>query len=340
MLRTEKLAIGYRSSKKKFDSLYQNIELQAINGELVALVGRNGSGKSTLLRTISGCQESGNGNVLYDNKNLNDYVPTELAKLLGYVNTEVINVENMSVFELVSLGRFPHTNWLGKLQPKDRKSIINAISMVGLTGYETKMVNNISDGERQRVMIARVLAQDTQYIILDEPTAFLDVANKYEILFLLRDLAAKTNKTIIFSTHDINVVLKLADRIWLMTPEKIFSGSPEDIVIQGIINKLFSSHKINFDEKLSDFVVEKKYKANVCLKVCKETNETLVLWTKKGLERIGVECVEEANQTIYLAPKSNSQNLGNWVFYDNETALSECNTIIELIEVCKKYFFR
>ena len=172
-------AIGYKGKTHAVNVVKSGISVYALKGELVALVGGNGVGKSTLLRTIAGFQPPIGGDVLIRGEQVNAYREKELALIMSFVSTEIIRVPNLSVFDLVSLGRYPYTNWFGKLLDEDLHIVEEAIRSVGLQGYENRMVNYLSDGERQKAMIARTLAQDTDVIVLDEPTAFLDLSNKY-----------------------------------------------------------------------------------------------------------------------------------------------------------------
>ena len=171
----------------------------------------------------------------------------QLAKEVGYISTEIIKVSNMRVYELVALGRFPHTNWIGKIEKSDHESIMDAINMTSMELFCKKFISELSDGERQKAMIARILAQDAEVMIMDEPTAFLDVAGKYEILHLLHRLSGKRDKTIIFSTHDLQMAISQSDKIWLILDDRLIEGAPEDIMIAGAFDHLFDSSKVIFN---------------------------------------------------------------------------------------------
>ena len=227
----ESLLIGFTTGK------YRKILLPPLNaiacrGELIAMIGQNGIGKSTLLRTITGLQAAIGGSVIINAKPINSYSRTEFAQHVGYISTEQVRVNNMKVYDMVALGRFPHTDWLGKLTGMDHDIIEDAIEKVGMQIFRERYINELSDGERQRVMIARVLAQDTDLLVMDEPTAFLDIKSKYEIVHLLHDLSGKRGKTIIFSTHDLNIAVSEADKIWLMLNDSFKDGAPEDLIIR------------------------------------------------------------------------------------------------------------
>jgi iron complex transport system ATP-binding protein len=239
------LRIGYTSGRHAF-SILPGLNASACKGELIAVIGRNGVGKSTLLRTLTGLQPALGGNIMISGRNITGYSRMELARKIGYISTEAVKVSNMSVYDLVSLGRFPHTNWIGYLDPESRHTISLAILKSGLEGFEFRQVIELSDGERQRAMIARVLAQDAEIMIMDEPTAFLDIAGRYEIIKLVKDLAVN-GKTIIYSTHDLNPALTNADKIWLLLKDSLIEGSPEELISNGSFNRLFESTSFTFD---------------------------------------------------------------------------------------------
>ena len=287
-LNIKNLEIGYKLKKGSQNILFHQICLSARPGELIALVGKNGIGKSTLLRNVAGLQEPISGNITYFGKSMNEYSRLEFAKMVSFVSTEVVQVSNLKVFDLVALGRFPHTNWMGKLQTEDIVRSNNAIEMVGMSEHLNKNVNEISDGERQRVMIARTLAQDTQMIVLDEPTAFLDLPNKFEVVHLLNKLSKKENKSIIFSTHDLNTAIHEADKIWLMLDDKIIEGAPEDLILNSQFNKLFRDSTLSFDKTKGDFRMIRKQDDEIGLL----GNGLYYNWTKKALERLGYKVVK------------------------------------------------
>ena len=284
-------SIGYklRSTAKKV--IKSAISVYALKGELVAVIGENGIGKSTLLRTIAGFQPSVEGDIEIRGRNISTFRERELALLMSFVSTEIIRVSNLSVFDLVSLGRYPHTNWFGKLLDEDRCFIEEAISAVGLKGYENRMVNKLSDGERQKVMIARSLAQNTELIVLDEPTAFLDLSNKYEIVHILHQLAREKGKTILFSTHDLTTAIAEADRFWLMLEESVEQGAPEDLILNGSFDTIFHSKYLFFDQEKGDFRIRKQTKRNAFIR-----GEGLPYdWTVKALGRNGFEVVDSTD---------------------------------------------
>jgi iron complex transport system ATP-binding protein len=246
------LKVGYNANSHRARQIGPEISFNALEGELVALIGRNGSGKSTLLRTLTKLQPPLSGKVIIGSKELHTLPVEDIAKLVSFVSTEVLRVQNFSVFELVALGRFPYTNWLGRLDISDKQKSNEAIEMVGLTHLSDKNIMEISDGERQRAMIARAIAQDTSIIILDEPTAYLDLLNKYEIVHLLSDLAHIHHKTIIFSTHDLNITLSEADKVLIIDEDHTAFDSPDNLINQGQFDKLFGD-KLFFDRLTGTF---------------------------------------------------------------------------------------
>jgi len=299
-IKLKQVSVGYRDSRGKERIVKSGISLAAEKGELVALIGGNGIGKSTLLRTLAGFQPPITGDISVSGKSISAYREKELATMMSFVSTEIIRVANLSVFEMVALGRFPHTNWFGKLTDEDRQIVNESIRMVGLDGYQTRPINQISDGERQRAMIARTLAQDTDIIVLDEPTAFLDVPNKYEIVSILHRLAREKNKTIIFSTHDLNIAVSEVDMIWLMLQDDVVQGAPEDLILNGQFPLLFQKSDLTFDMEKGDFRIKRHLKHAVQL----TGKGAELLWTQKALERNGLEVTNEADTNIEITVRS------------------------------------
>lgn len=292
IISADNLSIGYFLNNGKSNIIKKDICLNALKGELIALIGGNGAGKSTLLRTFAGFQPFISGKIFIKGTGLNHFREKELARIMSFVSTEIIRVSNLTVFDLVALGRYPHTNWSGRLTDEDRSKVEEAIRMVGLNGYENRAVNFISDGERQKTMIARTLAQDTDIILLDEPTAFLDLSNKYEILHILHRLACERGKTILFSTHDLSTAIAECDKIWLMLEDRIIEGSPEDLVLSGSFNSLFTNKNLFFDTEKGDYRIRKETGRQAIIK-----GKGLPLtWTVKALERIGFEIIEHSDQ--------------------------------------------
>lgn len=220
-------------------------------------MGVNGIGKSTLLRTLGNVQSRISGDILIDAKELSKYTSLELASKISVVLTEPIASKNLTVLEVITLGRQPYTNWIGKLTPKDKEKIIAAIQMVGIEGLEAKKCYELSDGQLQKVMIARALAQDTNIILLDEPTSHLDLYHKIHILKLLRSIAHDANKTILYTTHEIEVAIQLCDKMLILEKHKHTFGNPCELIEQQVFNNLFPKDTITFNAKTGTFKVNK-----------------------------------------------------------------------------------
>ena len=245
---TNGLSIGYHTNKGD-KIVHSNVNLTLYNGEVTCLLGLNGAGKSTLLRTLCGFQPALKGNVILKGKPLSSYSQSEFAREVGVVLTEKTNAGGISVYELVSLGRHPYTGFFGTLKAKDHKIIEESLQAVGIYHKKENYVSELSDGERQKVMIAKVLAQECPIIVLDEPTAFLDVTSRIETMVLLRKLAHKQNKAIILSTHDIDSAIGMGDKLWLLSKGKsVRCGAPEDLIMDGTVGEFFSKENILFDK--------------------------------------------------------------------------------------------
>ena len=216
-------------------------------GEFTALIGRNGTGKSTLLRTIAGLSRPLAGHITVNGRRTDEMSRREIAATIAFVSTEEVKVENLKVSDVVALGRAPYTNWVGSLTENDRAKVTHALALVGMQEFSAKGIDTLSDGERQRVMIARALAQDTPIILLDEPTAFLDLPNKYEIGLLLRRLAHDEGKCIVFSTHDLAIALELCDTIALLEGGRFHYGTTDMLVESGDLGRLFRDTALTFD---------------------------------------------------------------------------------------------
>lgn len=220
------LSIGYKAKSKDI-IVAQNISAKLFAGKLTALLGKNGAGKSTIMRTLAGFIPPLNGNIRLLGKPLGEYTEIEIATKIGVVLTDNCRIQGMTAGELVALGRSPYTGFWGRLQKQDKILIEQAIERVGIGDLINRELMTLSDGERQKVVIAKALAQETPIIFLDEPTAFLDYPSKIELLHLLQSLAHDTGRTIFLSTHDFDVILPMADHLWLLDPQRSFQeGSP------------------------------------------------------------------------------------------------------------------
>lgn len=252
----EGLAIGYPSVE-----LFRDVSLEIRQGEVTALIGRNGTGKSSLLRTIAGILKPISGKIVIQGENIRHHNVKQLAQMISFVSTDEVNMSNLSVYDLVGMGRSPYTNWLGSLSEEDKRVVAESLKLVGMSHFAEKKMDELSDGERQRVMIARSLAQDTPIILLDEPTAFLDLPNRYEICLLLSRLAHEKGKTILFSTHDLNIALEICDRVIMIRERELICDTPETMISRGEIGRFFEGTSLTFDQARSQIVArnEKKW---------------------------------------------------------------------------------
>ena len=249
-LEASALSIGYRCGRKEgWKTVHTRVNFVLHRGELTSLIGLNGAGKSTLLRTLCGFQPAVSGTVRVLGRELPEYSSHELALTVGVVLTERTNAGGLTVRELVALGRQPHTGFFGRLGERDREVVSEAMSAVGIAHKADSYVSELSDGERQRTMIAKALAQECPVIVLDEPTAFLDVASRIETMSLLHDTARRQGKAVLLSTHDIDNALIFSDRLLLLPSgdAPVVSGSPEDLVLDGSLKAFFGRRGMNFD---------------------------------------------------------------------------------------------
>ena len=253
LLITHNLAVGYGRGKQT-TVLLRGLDLKLEPGHLVALLGRNGAGKSTLLRALTCSSLPLEGTIEVDGRNLQDLTQTDRSRLIGLVATDRIQAGGLTVTELVSLGRQPHTGFLGRLSEEDRALVAQAIHDVGMSHKANDYVAGLSDDERQKVMIARALAQSTPIIVLDEPTAFLDVASRIETMQLLASLAHDQGKAVLLSSHDVSQSLLMADDLWLITSNReVVSGTTSDLLQTDVMNRIFVSTSIEFNPNILDY---------------------------------------------------------------------------------------
>lgn len=256
ILKVQDLEVGYLSKNEK-STIAKDVNFSLSEGELIGLVGANGIGKSTLLRTLTGMQKPLSGSIFINDKPLSSFSAFQLATLLSVVLTEPPATKNLSVRELVSLGRQPYTNWIGSLSTTDKKAIDFALESTETTKLSDRKCYELSDGQMQRVSIARALAQDTPIIVLDEPTTHLDLYHRAYVLKLLKNLATETGKAILFSTHEIDLAIQLADRMIVMTDNQTFFDSPCRLIEAGKFDALFPKETIGFDPSNGRFTIRK-----------------------------------------------------------------------------------
>ena len=255
------LSIGYKT-KKDVKVVAEGLSGEICSGQLTCLLGENGVGKSTLLRTLSGFQPKLGGSILLDGRDLSSFTDKQMARTIGVVLTEKPDVQQMTVYDLVAMGRSPYTGFWGRLDQTDREAISEALGQVGIGALRHRQVTTLSDGERQKVMIAKALAQQTPVIYLDEPTAFLDYPSKVDMLLLLRRICREAQKTVFLSTHDLELALQVADTVWLMSRKhdeegcndkrennvSLHIGNPRELAAQGVLSTFVErSGGVRFD---------------------------------------------------------------------------------------------
>ena len=252
MIELRNITLAFGSNK-----LISNASARFSRGNMVALLGRNGTGKSTLLRAIAGLGKVEMGDIIIDGNIITTLSASERAERIAFVNTERIDVDALTVRELVGIGRSPYTNWIGRLTTEDSKIVEHAMEVTGVMKFAERRVNTLSDGEAQRAMIARALAQDTPIILLDEPTSFLDLPNRYELCTLLRKLAHEENKCILFSTHELDIALELCDSVALISPPQLHIMPTEEMVRTGHIERLFTTGIVSFNPETRTVNIKK-----------------------------------------------------------------------------------
>ena len=288
VIQGKNLCIGYRTSKQE-KIVHQHLDFELRASELTCLLGANGAGKSTLLRTLSASQPSLGGELTMLGKSVADYSEKERSRTIGVVLTDKTFAGGLSVYELVALGRQPHTGFFGRLTKEDKRIVQEAMENVGIAHKARNYTAELSDGERQKVMIAKALVQECPLILLDEPTAFLDVVSRIEIMHLLHRLAIEQEKAILLSTHDIEQALVLSDKLWLLTKgEGLQCGVTEDIILNHRMDSLFPHKDIRFDYDHGVYyptVIGSRKIAVEC------ADKTLLHWIMNALNRHGYQCV-------------------------------------------------
>lgn len=298
IISAENISIGYQKTKHNDTAcLYNNLSFELYKGELVCLLGANGAGKSTLLRTIAVSQPLLSGKILLQGTDITSYKEKDLSKIIGLVLTDRTSVGGLTVRELVELGRYPYTGFFGQLNRNDKKIVNQAIEDVGMTHKEGSYISELSDGERQKAMIAKSLAQECPIILLDEPTAFLDIKSGIEVISLLHQLAMSHHKTILLSTHSVDLALHLADRLWLLSRKNsLRCGVTEDIILSGMMDNFFETDNIVFNNESGVFFPKVKGKKTAFI----ETDNNLYkYWTKNLLARYDIS-VSETKENVHL----------------------------------------
>jgi iron complex transport system ATP-binding protein len=278
ILSTNDLAIGYSSRL-----VAEHLSLDLHPGDVVALVGPNGTGKTTLLRTLAGLLPPLAGSIALNGDPLSSLSAREKAQRLGVVLTERPQTGYLTGFELAAAGRYPHTGWQGRLGRQDVAIVDEALALVGASAFRDRPVASLSDGERQRVMVARALAQQPRLLLLDEVTSFLDVPRRVAFFALLGELAGQRGYAIVISTHELELALRCANRLWLYDGTRLLDGAPEDMILSGDFARIFAADGVSFDEDAGHFELRRPASRRVAL----EGEGVRAAWTRRSLERAG-----------------------------------------------------
>lgn len=324
-MRATDLSIGYRIHNGE-QRIHERLSFSLYPGELTCLLGANGTGKSTLLRTLAASQPALGGELLLQGKPLAGLNERERSRAIGLVLTDKTQAGGLTVSELVALGRQPHTGFFGRLHAHDRAIIQEAMEAVGIAHKARNYIAELSDGERQKAMIAKALVQESPLILLDEPTAFLDVVSRIEIMTLLHTLATTQQKAILLSTHDIEQALVLSDRLWLLSRESgLQCGVTEDLILNHHMDDLFAHNDIRFDYEHGIYYPKVNSLRSIGLKA---ENEVLRHWAMNALNRHHYSCLpaEESNEALpyLLVESANRLSLrrgGEWVCCDSFESL-------------------
>lgn len=293
ILTASNLNLGYLKGKQ-VNTIAENLDFALEKGKLTCLLGPNGVGKSTLIKTIMGQLPPLHGQIYLEGKPIQQYGLREISKKIAIVLTDKIRLGSISVRQLVELGRIPHTSWLGKLAPEDQNKVDNAIKATNILYLADRPLTELSDGQLQKVMIARALAQDGEILLLDEPTAHLDLVNRLEIMHLLKSIAREENKAILITTHDLEIAIDTADEFWLMPcGSPLVTGLPEDLIIQQKLDLLLPSNHLYFDMEAGK--IKSKTKG---LKINIEGPALMKKWSEQALIKNNITQLSESQSLI------------------------------------------
>ena len=329
------LSTGY-STKKEEKIIGAHLNGSLMEGDFVCLLGPNGAGKSTLLKTLAGLQPAIHGDVIAQNILLKNYSAKELSKVVSVVLTDNSKLSGMNVYDVVSMGRSPYTGFWGQLKDTDNAIVEKCMAWVGVTELKDRQMGELSDGERQKVMIAKSIAQETPIILLDEPTAFLDYPSKVQIMMMLHRLVKSKNKTILMSTHDIENALQISDKIWLLDEEKgLVSGIPEDLCKEGYIDQFFVTEGVYFDKEQCSFHLQYKTAREVIM-IGKTDSEEYQL-ARRALIRNGIKPIRRIEEAKL---KGTLKSVVIWVpgdgtyrMLDNDVEILNVNRIEHILNI-------
>ncbi len=327
ILTTHQLTIGYMPPRRPPAIIAGPITVALHAGELACLLGPNGAGKSTLIRTLAGMQKPLDGRVLLLGEDVHHLAADDLARRLSVVLTERPPAGLLTGYELVALGRHPYTGWLGRLTPADEAVVRWAVEAVGAADVAARPVSELSDGQRQKLMIARALTQEPAAILLDEPTAFLDLPHRVEIMRLLRRLARETGRAILLSTHDLDLALRTADRLWLMPAGgPLQSGAPEDLILNGAFEASFRTEGVTFDVQTGAFRVQDGARGRIYV----NGDGAATIWTRRALERAGFTISANGGPVLARVEVRPNGSGASWRLHRNDRS-SEHFSIADLV---------
>lgn len=322
------LITGYRSKNTVY-MVGKELSASLYAGELTCLIGTNGCGKSTLLRTLTAFQPPLDGKIVVRNRDLSDYSREELSRFIGVVLTDKLDVRDLKVRDLVAMGRMPYTGFWGHLTKQDHFFVDEAIELVGIRTLERRPIHSLSDGELQKTLIAKTLAQETPFIFLDEPTAFLDYPSKVELFLLLRRLAREKQKTVFLSTHDLDLVLQMADRLWLLSRDQgLQTGIPEDLVAQGKLEDFFSHPHLLFSPEQMNFQVKMAVSASEPQVRIEGTEGAACTLLRRALSRNGIRMGASSEISVFVR---NTANMPCYTLMKKTDILLETDFIEDLL---------
>jgi iron complex transport system ATP-binding protein len=327
-LHTQDLTVGYGKGKGR-NQVISRINVEAQTGQIISLIGANGTGKSTLLRSLAGLQPILDGEILIESNNFRSLTASQIATKISIVLTDRVQTGYFTVGDLVALGRHPYTDWRGRMNKEDIKSVKEALAITGLSLMAGNDLATLSDGQKQKALIARAIAQDGAILLLDEPLIHLDIPSKWEIFHLLKRMAHEKSKTVILATHELDLSLRMADQLWLIDDNHaMVTGAPEDLVLEGSISKAFNSLQYTFDQDLGGFT-----KKSIGIKIQVTGAGNTLVWTKRALERAGYAPVDDPVGTEILCESSDDGH--RWkINIDGQTL--KCTSIEKLLDSLKR----
>jgi iron complex transport system ATP-binding protein len=332
-LHCKDLTLSYQNNGRDFKIL-ESISLSAYSSELIGLIGKNGSGKTTLLRGIMGIVPISEGEIKIQNTSTKEYTPKQKARKVAYVEAAAHFPGNLRICEVVAYGRYPYASFLGGTDKSAKQKIVSAMEQMNILHLANRQLFQVSDGEKQACMIARALAQDTPIILLDEPAAHLDIANRYKLMSKLKLLAKEQNKCIIMSSHDLDIILNFTDKLWMIHQNKIIKGAPEDIVLNLEIRHLVDSENIQFSLLSGKF----EWISEKCEIIGLHGKGDAFLWTKHALTRVGfdVKCNKVDGLNVFVSEKD---GIYSWDFslQDEQISVNRIEDLINLIKQKHEY---